>query len=621
MPQIVDIPGVGEVEFPDSMTDEQITEAIRTKILPSVQEPQAEQRGFVDELGRQLGLTGRAIAQNIAAIPAMVAQPLADVADMGLEAAGSDFRFGNQAAGLSNLLTQVGLPEPENATERVVQDAAGALTAGGAVVGTAQRLSGPLARQLAALPGRQAAGAAAAGASAGAVREEGGGELAQAGAGLAGGLLASNPELAARGAMAAGRIVPAMFRPFTQAGREQVVGNLLADQATDPARALSNLRNAGEIVPGSIPTTGAASRDAGLLALEKGARARRPGEFGARLSEQNAARQQALDEIAGTPSDIADDIAAREAATAALREEAFANARAANVQKAVAKADEILASPAGARKPVQQAIGEFRDTIANETDPARLYAVRQDIGDALAGKFGGEKASMKLASKELIALRDALDDVIDDAAPGFKAYLQRYREMSKPINQKEALQELQARSALAAPDITTGRDFLSQAKFTRNLDNLMRDRLVAGSLTDEQVRTAKAIAADLDLGASINSSLIRAPGSDTFQNYSLAGVIGAARSRSGDLPPFLQTLLKPLAFLYRASDDRIDDLLTQAMLDPKLAARLMARPTKNNVTALAVTLKRDAIRAYGQGAALGASQSTREPERQGTGSR
>lgn len=33
MPQIVEVPGYGDVEFPDSMTDDQITAAIRTNML------------------------------------------------------------------------------------------------------------------------------------------------------------------------------------------------------------------------------------------------------------------------------------------------------------------------------------------------------------------------------------------------------------------------------------------------------------------------------------------------------------------------------------------------------------------------------------------------------------
>lgn len=601
------------VRAPEGATDEQVLRFAKMQWEQgATQEDVPEKRSLGSEAIRQLGLTGRHIVEGVSSLPAMFAQPIADLGDMALEATGSDFRFGNQAANISGLLTNAGLPQPQGETEELIAAPSRALASGGGLLSVAQRVSGPVAAALSQLPGQQAAGAVGSGLAAESAKQAGAPEWLQALAGLGGGVAAP---LGIQGAgsltASAARGVKAAAQPFTTTGRERIAGTILRNQADDAGRAVGNLDTSAEIVPGSIPTTGAASRDAGVLALEKGIRSRNPSPFATRLSEQNAARQAALDRIAGTPADIADDIAARSAATDAAREAAFASARPASVQRVLAKADEILASPAGARKPVQQAIGEFRETIANESDPARLYAVRQDIGDALAGKFGGEKSSLKLASKELIALRDSLDDAIDDAAPGFKAYLERYKEMSKPINQKEALQELQNRSALAAPDVTTGRDFLSQARFSRNLDNLLRDKLVARSLTDEQVRTAKAVAADLDLGASINSPLIRAPGSDTTQNLSLANI--AASIRQGDtrsqVPRLMQPLLKPFERFYKYSDEQIIELLTEAMLDPKLAAQMMKRATPSSAQTLSNNLMLKA-RQLGLGTGVGTAATT-----------
>lgn len=616
--KIVEVPGVGRVAFPDSMSNDEIADAIRTNIL---KEPKKESPSRVKQLGRQLGLTGRYLVEGATALPAMAADALSYVAQMGTD----PIRGGNPAfihsisqqpntsSVISGLLDEAGLPRPEGSTEEMVAAPSRALAGGGGLLGVAQKLTGPTAAALSQLPVQQAAGAIGGGLATETARQAGLPPWAQVAAGLVGGV---GVPLGVQGAAAltrsAARGTKAAAQPFTSAGRDRIAGTILANQADDAGRAASNLESATEIVPGSVQTAGAASRDAGLLALEKGIRSRNPSPFATRLSEQNAARQSALDRIAGTPADIADDVAARSLATDAAREAAFTGARQASVQRVLDKADEILASPAGARKPVQQAVGEFRETIARETDPARLYAVRQDIGDALAGKFGGEKASLKLASKELIALRESLDDAIDDAAPGFKAYLERYKELSRPINQKEALQELQNRSALAAPDITTGREFLSQARFSRNLDNLLRDKLVARSLTDDQVRTARAVAADLDLGASINSPLIRAPGSDTTQNLSLANIAASIRQGNtrSQVPRLMQPLLKPFERFYRYSDEQINELLTEAMLDPKLAAQMMRRATPSGAQALANNLSIKA-RQLGLGAGVGTAATTR----------
>lgn len=312
MPQIVDIPGVGEVEFPDSMTDEQITEAIRTKILPSVQEPQAEQRGFVDELGRQLGLTVRAVAQNIAAIPAMVAQPLADVADMGLEAAGSDFRFGNQAAGLSNLLTQAGLPEPENATERVVQDAAGALTAGGAVTKVAQNMSGPIARRIAESPGIQAAADIVGSTLAGGAREAGLPGPVQAAVGIGGALAvpaAAGTAPAIRRGMAEGVDVLRQLRGERTPGMvEEYAGTRLSRDAQRRLRSAERLGQ--QITPAeALGDPILAARQGALGTSDEGARSLV--DFGARrIADQEGAVSSLLDSVSTSGKSAAADVRA-----------------------------------------------------------------------------------------------------------------------------------------------------------------------------------------------------------------------------------------------------------------------------------------------------------------------
>lgn len=195
----------------EDMSDEQLAKALHQKFYSDMdfaefskrvglsQESSAPdeeaRRGIVEEIGRQLGLTGRYIVEGATSIPAMVAQPIADVGDLILEGMGSDFRFGNQAQGVSNLLSEAGLPEPEGATERVIGDASRALSAGGAVTGVAKGVAGPVAAELAASPGLQAVSDVAGGTAQGVTREQGGGPIAQLAAGVAGGV---SPAIAQR---------------------------------------------------------------------------------------------------------------------------------------------------------------------------------------------------------------------------------------------------------------------------------------------------------------------------------------------------------------------------------------------------------------------------------------
>lgn len=57
MPQIIDVPGMGQVEFPDGMSDADITSAIQ-KNMPKAAAPAAPKGNFLDRMDAALGLGG-----------------------------------------------------------------------------------------------------------------------------------------------------------------------------------------------------------------------------------------------------------------------------------------------------------------------------------------------------------------------------------------------------------------------------------------------------------------------------------------------------------------------------------------------------------------------------------
>lgn len=214
---------------------------------------------------------------------------------------------------LSRALTFLGAPVPRTPDQQlgasVLKGATGALTGAG-VLGI-----GGLANQV-----RAMLSGASGGASANVARQAGAGPVGQFVAGTLGGFAPTALETSAS-------LVPRAIAPFTRAGQAQLAANTLVREATDPAQAAANLASAEPLVPGSMRTTGEASGDTGLLALEKGIRARNPGAFGERISQQNAARQAELAALGGTPADIAAAEALRDSETAPMREAAFASAR------------------------------------------------------------------------------------------------------------------------------------------------------------------------------------------------------------------------------------------------------------------------------------------------------
>ncbi|WP_234263090.1 hypothetical protein [Hydrogenophaga sp. NFH-34] len=194
---------------------------------------------MIAELGRQAGLTARYGIEGIAQAAEIVTEPVRFVTDHAARAMGfsGGKPLGEVASGFADTL---GLPKPENATERVVGDinrfaAGGAGMAGAARgvaravapaaqqamgAGAAQVARGPLqaaAEGMAANPGMQIAGAAGTGLGAGIAREEGGGTVAQIVAGLAGGMSAAGLTQAARSVgQAAKRLVPVRHRVVDQ---------------------------------------------------------------------------------------------------------------------------------------------------------------------------------------------------------------------------------------------------------------------------------------------------------------------------------------------------------------------------------------------------------------------
>lgn len=201
MPVVV-MPNGDRVRFPDDMPRDQIRDMIAKKfpqetaqLGTGVSTPAQETPSIGDQAKRQLGLTGRYVAEGLAGIADL---PNAAI-NYGLigpanALAGLDIPEVPYASrGVGKYLTELGVPEPQGGLERVVGDVSRALSGVGGTTSLASAASkyapalGALAKD-AALQGRAAIGSAV---GAGTTREMGGGPLAQLAAGLTGGGLAS----------------------------------------------------------------------------------------------------------------------------------------------------------------------------------------------------------------------------------------------------------------------------------------------------------------------------------------------------------------------------------------------------------------------------------------------
>ena len=582
-------------------------------VLESLPEP----RTTGEKAARGAGLGARATIKGVLGIPMAMLD-----AGIGI---GNAINRGTNALGLTDaaqfpsaseltdaLMTKAGLAEPETPGERIASDVQAGATGGGAMATVAKALAGKVApgvekavlEILAKLPGMQTAAGATSAGAAGVAREEGAGPVGQLAAGVAGGLAAPAAVAGGQTLASAGRALREVHKPFTQAGRENIVGTTLRRLANDPRAAAENMATgADELVPGSLPTTAQAARDPGLLAAERAMASSNP-QFAARQSANNAARNRALDSIAGTADDLKAATAAREAQGKQLYSAAFDQPLRPDAPiEPLINLSKRPAFQAAIKKAAEIAREQGDDQLDIMLDPKGLHYIKLALDDTLdtAPQSGVGKAQQRAIAQT----RADFLGWLEDAHPAYAKAKSAYAQASKPVNQMETGQAVRDKTRLAGPDVT-GEPIISQAKWqnavTQKLDELSE------SLTPEQVKTLQTIGADLDRG-SLSMTAGRAAGSNTFQNLSTANVIGAALGGQLAESALMKTLARPLGWLYKLPEPQVQDLLTQAMLDPKLARALMAKGSPQNVDFTLAALK-DKARLMGLLSAAGTTTGT-----------
>lgn len=260
-----------------------------------------------------------------------------------------------------------------------------------------------------------------------------------AGLGAGGGILGQAVVPVTRGLLRGARGIGDLF---TDAGAERITGGLLRQFADDPARILAPQTDA---ILGRAPTLAEATLDPGIAQFQRVAQSRFPNVASAISNARagaNQARVDALEQFAGTEAKRAGLLgqiqAAEDAAYGAIRP-----LEGVDVAPVTAKIDALLSSGAGKRTAVQRVMNSVRDRLYRpdgelEGGVDALIGVRQHIGDLLDGV--GEEGAGRVASKQLIAVRDALDEQIRKiTGEGLDAALDARRLGMGPINEMDTV--------------------------------------------------------------------------------------------------------------------------------------------------------------------------------------
>jgi hypothetical protein len=572
-------------------------------------------------IGREAGLAVRPVAQ--AALTAggmlpMVVDPLVNLYNLA-----TDSSVPTMTRAVDTTLTAAGFPQPRTGTERVVQDVA---SAGYGTAGLARGVSKfvepalqsnvakEVGRFFSTSPAAQTSAAAAAAAGGGVLREGNFSPASQLGGAMVAGMIApGGPTLSTtQRALAAPK---GLVQPFTREGREVIAGNVLRNVATDPERAIANLQQARPTVPGVRVTTAAGARDPGLAGAETTLRSALfdpSNQFGGVLSANQQALMEAYRRISGQPGSIPRAEAKRASVTAPMREAAFAGATVdpATFQSSIGLVvnktiDDIMTSPKGLRKDVENAMLFARDRISRAKTPEELYEVRKDLAAAAQGKYNQVDPSLRLAKGQLTEVIKSVDDVIEAGAPGFKQYMDKFRKSSSAIDQMRVLQDVEGRVTTGQPNLMTGEPVLSAGSLRKQVAS--RADELDTKLSDAAQRRLDNIIFEINRGQASTAPGVRAPGSNTFQNMSMGNMIGRVLSESMADNTTLRTMTRPLDWLYKLPDQQVQQLLVEAMLDPQLAATLMSKANMMKVEPFSKSLRKKAEQ-MGFGTAVGAAQ-------------
>ena len=638
---------------------------------------QPSERTALQNLLRQLGLTGRAITEGVVHLPNMLADATAGAVNLGVRgvnaATGSDIpQMGRPSDAIRDLIDRY-TPRPENATERVVNRMGRGLTSLATGMGAAQAAGGlgpsaaALSQAITSNPGSQASavlGMEAGGGTASEIYPDSPvADLIGSAAGGIGGLAAH--ELMRYGV----NVARAAASPVTRPGQERIAGMAIRETAQNPAELQDRLATGQrEIIPGSVRTTAEVANDPGLMQLERGVRSigpREGAEFALRDAARNSARGAAIESMAPRLDQSAAGDIVRERLIRSLRNSAD------DVSRAYRAIDPNAGSISGPAiwDRVAPTVSEFYGRATAGTPEELLPHLQRlrnspnlSVGDirAMAREMGnmagqasrrGDNTLASVAGSIRSAMESALDDaatvadsglsqadrvmmriggalrrnqgaVFEEGATGRVLDTNQFGRPTMPaenvprtlmagptaIRQYEAAAGADplARQAMQgafvdrlrrAIETTTpdaqGNPVLSPAAFHRVLrDNRDQARILFGT---EGVQHLEDIARDFTSRQMVDN-VGRAIGSNTVQNFSTAAVIRAVTNGMIDPARFeTNPILKPLRWLYRGGDQRIQEILAEAMLNPDVAARLVANATPDNVTAAAALIRRTAL--------------------------
>jgi hypothetical protein len=213
--------------------------------------------------------------------------------------------------------------------------------------------------------------------------------------------------------------------------------------------------------------------------------------------------------------------------------------------------------------------------------------VLRDRPENIISSIGGIKDILAttenpLLKRELLTVKRALENQLSKAEPSFRQAEQQYAQLSQPINQMQIGQDLLNKMQPALSDFgALGSETAAKyAQALRNSDQTaktatgFKGATLERTMTPEQMGTLNAVAEDLARKSNAQN-LGRGVGSDTFQKLSMANMAQQAGLPMGLIE--LPGVGRAMNWVYKNSDEKMQEALAKVLLDPQATARLIAQ--------------------------------------------
>ena len=580
------------VTAPEGATQEQAIAYVQQQGAQTA--PEAPQRSFGEEALRQGGLMARNAAEGVMALPGAMLDPVNRM--LGLKPV---------TEATSSLATRAGLPTRDTGAERISGEAQKAMWSGAGPFALAQRAGAaaaatPLVKGMMSAPAAEFVAPMIGGAAGQVAAEAGAPEWAQLAASVGAPMAANAVTGMAKGA---GRAAAEVTKPITRKGAEQIAADIIGRTTQDRTTALRNLKDyvkaqkRGQVgVPGSLPTAAAVAGDYGITGAQQViSRGDANPQFATRFAENNAARLDDLAKLNATDRMLEQYARKRDAITAPMREQVFAQARGpVDVDGVLYEVVRTSRTSKAQGADSQKALRWIAEQIEGAKErgavsPEDLYnGLHKDLNQLVGKGVDSASGRVRLSAGVANEVKRKLADAIEEQAPGFKRYLEKYARLSRPIDRLEVMRDRLGGEDLtkvtnALPMVTPeGAQYqLSQAKM-RNAVTGIREN-TPYPLAPRQDDVLSRVMGDLNANeAALRGG--RQPGSDTYQNMAAANFVNRILGQGVAETGVGRGAAKTLGVAYKpfGAEQRINDILIEAYLDPKKMRELLkkARTTR-----------------------------------------